>query len=78
MYWLDGISLILKSIKEKEKQKAWEIWLTLYPHMTKDTFIPFSKFYKETTEIKPEISPRTAQEILNEAKEIRKKLGKWG
>ncbi len=39
--------MILKAAEEKQKQTAWELWLPLYPWMTKENFVPFEKFYGE-------------------------------
>jgi hypothetical protein len=69
----DFISLIVRAYREREREKAWQMWLSLYPNMDKKTFIPFSEFYKEQTE---PVSRRPKEEILSEAEAIRKKLGR--
>jgi hypothetical protein len=66
-----GFKLIKKAFDKREEEKAWQMWLTLYPNMNKDNFVPFSDFYKE---MKKPISKRPTEDILNEVYEIRKKL----
>ncbi|WP_036939441.1 hypothetical protein [Pseudobacteroides cellulosolvens] len=75
LYWVDGIKIINKAEEKREEEKAWQMWLTKFPHMTSKTFIPFSSFFKKAREPQ-ELIKRSAEEILQEAKEIRKELGK--
>ncbi|MFC4389145.1 hypothetical protein ACFOZ1_15290 [Gracilibacillus marinus] len=37
--------LISDAHKKKEKDKAWEMWLSKYPKMDQSTFISFEDFY---------------------------------
>lgn len=37
-------------MQKKEENRAWDMWLTLYPKMNSETFIPFNEFYKKHTE----------------------------
>lgn len=71
----EGVELINKATEGREKEKAWQMWLVQYPNMTKENFIPFSEFYKAA--VKPsEVSQKPAEDILKEANEIRRKLGR--
>jgi len=73
--------LLTASVSNREKQKAWEMWLALYPHMLIPPplvekpalkFIPFSRFYKE--QINPSSkSELTPEQIIARAEEIKKR-----
>lgn len=70
--YADGISLINKGLEKANEENAFRIWLTIYPNMTKDNFIPFDEFYNP----KPKtISKKSAEEMLRESMEIRNRLG---
>jgi hypothetical protein len=69
-----AIKIIIHRHEEQEELKAWDMWLVQYQHMDKDTFKPFSQFLED---LKPkQISTRSVDEILEEARNIRKSLGK--
>lgn len=38
--------LAYEAVREDQKDKAWEVWLSRYATMTKETFVPFEKFYQ--------------------------------
>jgi len=67
----DFLQLVIKAFKEREKERFWQTWLTLYPNMDQKNFIPFSQFYQDQTE---PINNRPKEEMLSEADKIRKKL----
>lgn len=68
-----GIKLIYKAIEKEQDKKLWEMWLMRYQHMDQESFVPFSQF-KQQQNVK--VSKRSKDEILNEAYEIRKELGR--
>ena len=69
------ISTARAGMEKQQEERAWQMWLVKYPQMTKDTFIPFSEFYKK--QLAPaKVSKRSAEEILEDASEIRRKLGR--
>lgn len=84
----DGVSLILKVYEKTNKEKAWQRWLQLYPDMTVPRrkyrdgdkmkwepflkFISFDEYYEELKS--PKISQRSAEEILEEAAEIKQRI----
>lgn len=79
----DVIALISKGREKEEEDKAWQLWTSLYPLMNLPEngiipgikFMPFSEFYKK--QINPvKVSQRTAEEILKDAADIRKRLGR--
>jgi hypothetical protein len=61
--------LLKNAHKNREKRKAWDMWLTRYPNMTKETFIEFDDFYKTlTTPIPLNITNETVQDTFNRLK----------
>jgi len=74
--------LLQKAHEKEQEERAWQQWLTLYPHMTIPsphtkgnkpimTFKPFSEFYRKVTS---KVSERPAEEILDEAYKIRQAI----
>jgi wyosine [tRNA(Phe)-imidazoG37] synthetase (radical SAM superfamily) len=64
-----GINLILHLNNKNNEQKAWEMWLVKYPHMSKDDFVTFAEFLES---LKPkQISIKSREEILENARQIR-------
>jgi len=68
----DGLEMILKAIKEREKDKAWQLYLTVYPNMEEKTFKPFEEFYSPQESPKVDNS-KSVDEILEDVKNILKK-----
>ena len=69
-----GIKMLYHALDKEIESKAWGMWLTKYPDMDKNTFVPFSKFYDD---MKPkQISKKDTKTMIEEAKQIRKSLGK--
>jgi hypothetical protein len=70
--WVESIELTNRAIEEISKQKDWEMWLTLYPNMNKENFIPFDKFRKGKTNTAAQTKkPKTKEEILQIAENTR-------
>lgn len=67
----DVIALLDKAVDKREEQKAWDMWLMKFQHMTQKSFIPFSSYYKSLSA--PNVSRRPTEEILQEAQKIREK-----
>lgn len=65
---VEFVGLINKALEKKEENRYWEMWLTLYPNMNKENFMPFSEFFIKQT--KP-ISKRPKEDILEEVERIR-------
>jgi len=70
MDWREGHDLILCAMKKERERKYWELWLVMYPHMTKDNFISFEEF-KKNHEQPQIISIKPASTILAEAEAIK-------
>lgn len=67
----EAAGLFELALEHREEEKAWQMWLMKYQHMTDKNFIPFSQFYTKATQAQP--SKRSAEEILAEAEEIRRR-----
>lgn len=66
--------LLKTAHKNREKKKAWDMWLTKYPTMTKDNFISFDEFYKAVTApIKTSSQNESVQDTFNKFKNMLRK-----
>ena len=74
--------LLLVAINRREEQKAWEMWLALYPSMVVPQpgakqpsvkFQPFSKFLAKAQGVQPKNPELTAEEIIAKYEEVRKR-----
>ncbi|MGL5642995.1 MAG: hypothetical protein ACRDDM_12035 [Paraclostridium sp.] len=74
MYWEDAIELINKAYAKDFENKAWEMWLTLYPNMDKKNFTSFEDYKKKIIRT-PQINQANSSvdEILKDVSEIRSK-----
>lgn len=63
--------MIEHQFKKQEEEKAFRMWLMLYPKMDEETYIPFTEFYNPK---KQEVSKKSKEEIVEQAKKIRKKI----
>ena len=69
-----GIKLIYKCLYELERRKAWDIWIALYPRMTKDNFMPFEKFFGyKSDDIVPK-EHKSVEDMLKTAEDISGKM----
>lgn len=59
--------LLMKSYEKQKENSAWELYLTIYPNMTEETFIPFEDYYNKK---RMKIRDKTEEEILKDVKEI--------
>jgi hypothetical protein len=69
----EGVLQYNKCFEKHQEERAWSLYASNYPNYTKENFVPFSEFLRRMT---MPISKRPAEEILAEAEEIRRKLGK--
>ena len=74
--------LLLKAIGQREEQKAWDMWLVLYPHMILPQpgakkpmlkFQPFSKFLGKLRGPQTENTDLTTEEIIAKFEDVRKR-----
>jgi hypothetical protein len=67
----EGISLIKQAIDKEIEERAWQLWVSVYPHMEKE--YPFEKLLndiksKNSQEKQPQL---TAAEVIEKAERIR-------
>ena len=43
------VGFIMHAHKKQDKDQAWQMWLSKYPQMTKESFMSFNDFYKKMT-----------------------------
>jgi hypothetical protein len=61
------IRAIKHAVERQNEQRSWEQWLTVYPHMTKENFVPFNEFYEMS---KGEVDQRSTHDLLSELEGI--------
>jgi hypothetical protein len=68
--------LITKMHLKKEEEKAWQLWVSLYPDMHNESFIPFSEYLERTKRplTKDEIREKPKEQLLDELNELRKQF----
>lgn len=76
MEFEDAIDLVIKAREKAEEAKAWSIWLSLRPHMTEETFVPFSEFYviQKSPYTKKLETKKSTEELLKEMNELSKQF----
>ena len=64
------MGLLIKSVRREQEDWAWDMWLTLYPKMTKDTFTSFEDYKKELFKPSVKHTEKTAEEIMDEMMKV--------
>lgn len=74
----DGLFLIETAIEKEQEEKAWELWVSTYPHM--ENPIPFDEFLKGIRVEKENLvkTPVRAEDVIAKAERIRKAHQKGG
>ena len=65
--------LLTKAFEKSEIDRAWDMWISLLPHMNRDNFIPFSKFI-ESHEKPTAESNMDKEEIIKRAELIKERF----
>lgn len=65
-----GVDLINKARSEKDDDRLFSMWVSLYPNMDKKTFVSFQDFKKKSTEPATKKQVKTKEELLAEAEKI--------
>lgn len=63
-----GIKIIDAGIKELKTEKMWQLYLSIYPKMTEETFMSFSDFQKYQNELPQPV--HTKEQILDNVQNI--------
>lgn len=62
------MQLVEKACYEESKDRAWELYLTLYPYMGEDNFMSFEDYLAELMPQKTDT--RTAEQIIAETRKL--------
>jgi hypothetical protein len=67
----EGLELINKAFEKRNEEKAWQMWLMRFQHMTKKNFVPFAHFMKKA--IRPTIndSSESTEDLIAMAEKIK-------
>jgi hypothetical protein len=64
----EGIELILRAYEKRSEERAFQLYLTKYPWMNEENYMPFEEFYNPKTH--NENKHLTEEQILLEVKDI--------
>lgn len=79
----DFLRLAAKAFEKREEERAWDMWLQIYPDMVVPRpgskkplikFMPFSKYLAGMKNPKMQISSKTNEEIAAQTARIREKI----
>lgn len=59
--------LLINAYEKQSEEKAWQLYLTKYQHMTEENYVPFDEFYKPK---RVEETNKSAENILAEVREM--------
>ena len=62
--------LLIKAVRSEQEAWAWEMWLILWPRMTKETFQSFEDYKKALFKPWVKVTEKSSQEIVDEFKLI--------
>lgn len=62
-----GVSLIKKAMEEKQKEAIFELYKSIFPNMTEETYISFEEYYLMCVQ-----EEKTTEEIIKETEELLK------
>lgn len=66
-----GISLINKAYEKTIEQHDWDLYISIYPNMDKDSFISFEQF-KNKKKLNNKQTSMSNEDILKKAEEVKK------
>ena len=75
---IDGLKLYAKAREEKQKERLYQAWVSLYPHFREDTFISWED-YRDRHIHMPATAATTAiiksaEQLIAEAADIRQQI----
>lgn len=62
--------LIIDSLKKEKENWAWDMWLTLYPNMDKNTFKSFEQYKAELFKPITKTTEKTSEQIMQEFEKV--------
>lgn len=62
-------------LKQKAEERIWQMWLSQYPNMDKDTFISYNDFLRDSGlfEDKSKRRRKTTEELRSMAQELKER-----
>lgn len=66
----DGVKMVNEIYLQKRQDKAYQLYVAAYPNMTKESYVTFEEFYKPQKQNEEPVETKSAEEILNEVKEL--------
>lgn len=73
----DGIQMIKEIYNKQHEEKAYRLYTSIYPNMTKETYVTFEEFYKPQQRNVESTDTKSAEEILKEVQETMNS-NEWG
>jgi hypothetical protein len=67
----EGLELINKAFEKRNEEKAWQMWLMRFQHMTQKNFVPFSQFMKKAIRPMVEESSEPTEDLIAMAEKIK-------
>lgn len=59
--------LLIKAVEKQSEEKAWQLYLSKYPYMSEENYVPFEKFYNPQ---RGKEEAKSAEDILAEVKKL--------
>lgn len=60
----------MNATRKREEAKAWDMWLVLFPQMTKETFINFNDYKEHLFKPNGKLTKKTSEEIMQEFEKV--------
>ena len=73
---IDGLKLYAKAREEKQKERLYQAWVSLYPHFSKDNFISWEDYIERHIhkQASVPVSRKSAEQLIAEAADIRRQI----
>jgi len=66
---IDGLDFINKAFEKRLESKNWDMWISRYQHMDKNTYVSFEEFCKGSSQ---KVENLTNEEVLEKSENVRK------
>jgi hypothetical protein len=70
----DGLELYARARKERQEEKLYQAWVSLYPHFDKNTFISWEDYRDRHNSVQPPVVRKSAEELIAEAHDTRRQI----
>ena len=68
--YMQGLELCVEATKQKDDDRLFSMWVSLYPNMDKKSFVSFQDFKKKSTEPATKKQVKTKEELIADAERI--------